>query len=328
MANAPVSDIIDLRAIFKKLLARWWWFVITCGIAGAAGVAYLKVTPKSYLVQAKMLMGEGNKNGFGQKEDFLKGMSLVKGNSQLEDDIALMTSRNNMIKTLQRLDFGISYYETKNFMTIERYDYPPFKVTLDSVAVVVTSIPIHVKVDPVAKTYRVTASGENIRLYNVQKQELADEFVSEYKIDQTVPIGQPFVGENLSFRIEFPEDREYEAGSDYFFKISSLEAQYMNYSTRLSVEPPEDDGHIVKLSLTGPVPSKEAKFINKLMETFIETELYKQQQKGRKTIDFIDLQIGTVSDSLQKAESEMQSTRASTSVLSTVASTPGVPKST
>ncbi len=322
MANAPVSDIIDLRAIFKKLLARWWWFVITCGIAGAAGVAYLKVTPKSYLVQAKMLMGEGSKNGFGgQKEDFLKGMSLVRGSSQMEDDIAMMTSRSNMIKTLQRLDFGISYYETKNFMTIERYDYPPFKVTLDSVAVVVTSVPIHVKVDPVAKTYRVTASGENIRLYNVQKQELADEFVSKYKIDQTVPIGQPFVGENLSFKIEFPEDREYDSGSDYFFKISSLEAQYMNYSARLSVEAPEDDGHIVKLSLTGPVPSKEAKFINKLMETFIETELYKQQQKGRKTIDFIDMQIGTVSDSLQKAESEMQSTRASTSVLSTVAST-------
>ena len=90
MANNPAADIIDLRAIFRKLLARWWWFVITCGLAGAAGVAYLKVTPKSYLVQAKMLMGEGNKNGFGQKEDFLKGMSLVKGNSVGESADASM----------------------------------------------------------------------------------------------------------------------------------------------------------------------------------------------------------------------------------------------
>ena len=212
MANNPAADIIDLRAIFRKLLARWWWFVITCGLAGAAVVAYLKVTPKSYLVQAKMLMGEGNKNGFGQKEDFLKGMSLVKGNSQLEDDIALMTSRSNMLRTLQRLDLGVSYYERKNFMTGEGYDYPPFHVKIDSVAVVVTGIPIHVQVDRVAKTYRVTAEGKNLRLYNVQKQELADDFVADYKIDQTVPIGQPFVWDHLSFKIDFPEYRVYETG--------------------------------------------------------------------------------------------------------------------
>lgn len=309
MATERTNDIIDLRAILKKLTARWWWFVITCGIAGACGVAYLKVTPKSYLVQAKMLMGEGNKNGFGQKEDFLKGMSLVKGNSQLEDDIALMTSRSNMLRTLQRLDFGVSYYETKNFMTNERYDYPPFRVTIDSVSVVVTSVPIHVKVDRAKKTYRVQAEGKNVRLYNVQKQELADEFIADYNVDETVPIGQPFVGDHLSFKIEFPEDREYEAKSDYFFKISSLEAQFMNYSSRLGVEAPEGDGHIVKLTLTGPVPNKEAKFINKLMETFIEGELYKQQQKGLKTISFIEGQINTVSDSLRQVEGSMEGFR-------------------
>lgn len=311
MANTPGADIIDLRAILGKLLSRWWWFVITCGIAGAAGVAYLKVTPKSYMVQAKMLMGEGNKNGFGQKEDFLKGMSLVKGNSQLEDDIALMTSRSNIMKTLRRLDFGISYYETKNFMTNERYDYPPFRVTLDSAAVVITSVPVHVQVDRTKKTYRVKAEGENVRLYNVQTQELMDEFIAEYKVDQTLPIGQPFVGDHLSFKIDFPADREYESKSDYFFKVNSLEAQFMNYSTRLSVEAPEDDGHIVKLTLTGPVPSKESAFINKLMETFIEGELYKQQQKGLKTISFIEGQIGTVADSLRQVESSMEGFRGS-----------------
>ncbi|MBL0128946.1 MAG: hypothetical protein IPP83_16180 [Flavobacteriales bacterium] len=39
-------------------------------------MAHLKRNPwKSYMVQATILMGEGGKPGFGQKEDFLKGMS-------------------------------------------------------------------------------------------------------------------------------------------------------------------------------------------------------------------------------------------------------------
>ncbi len=315
MATTPAADIIDLRAIVKKLLARWWWFVITCTIAGVCGVAYLKVTPKSYLVQAKMLMGEGSKNGFGQKEDFLKGMSLGKASSQLEDDIALMTSRSNMLKTLQRLDFGVTYYETKNFMTNERYEYPPFRVVLDTAAVVITSVPVHVKVDRTAGTYRITAKGENVRLYNVQTQELMDDFIGNYKLDETRKIGEAFSGDHLNFKIVFPEDREYEKGSDYFFKINSLEAQFMNYSTRLGVEMPEDDGHIVKLSLTGPVPTKEVAFINKLMETYIAWELHKQQQKGIRTIDFIDKQVDTVSVSLEEAEQELENNRGNSPVL-------------
>ena len=321
MPSTPTADIIDIRAIFKKILARWWWFLITCTISGAAGVAYLKTTPKNYIIQAKMLMGEGNRTGFGQKEDFLKGMSLVRGNAALDDDIALMTSRSNMLKTLQRLSFGLSYHETHNFLTVERYDYPPFLIKLDSMAVQVSGVPIHVELNKEAGTYRVWAEEKNVSLYNVQKQEMEPEFIEKYAVDQTTPIGEPFVGDHLSFTIDFPEDRSYDPRSDYFFRIISLEAQLMNYGSRLSVEEPDGDGHIVKIGLVGNVPSKESAFINKLMETYIEGELYKQQQKGLKTISFIDEQIGTVSDSLRRVESSMENFRGSSNVMISAAST-------
>lgn len=315
MADQRPQDLIDLRAIFRKLLAHWWWFLITCTVSGALGVAYLKTTPKTYLVHAKMYMGEGANKGFGQKEEFLKGMSLVRGNSQLEDDIALLTSRSNIMKTLNRLDLAVSCYEKHNFLTQERYDYPPFIVKLDTVALQVTGIPIMVEVDRTAGTYRVRAKGKNVMLYNLQKQEIVDEFLPKYEIDQTVKIGEPFVGEHLSFKIEFPEDRKYREGSEYFFKINSLESLLQNYQARLQVTPPEKDGHIVDLTIVGQVPSKEALFLTKLMDTYRETELYKQQQKGYKTISFIDDQIGNVSDSLRRVESSMESFRGASSGL-------------
>ena len=125
---APATDIIDLRLVTRKILRRWWWFAISCGIAGALGVAHLKTTPKTFMVSARMLMGEGNR-GFGApKEDFLKGMSLVRGSSQLEDDIALLTSRSMVVKALNRLDFGVSYHTTHRFLTQEHYIFPPFRV--------------------------------------------------------------------------------------------------------------------------------------------------------------------------------------------------------
>ncbi len=309
MATQPAADIIDLRVLVRKLLRRWWWFAISCGIAGAIGVAYLKVTPKTFQVQATMLMGEGDRTGFGRKEDFLKGMSLVRGSSQLEDDIAVMTSRTNILKTLRRLDFTVTYHEKARFITKERYDYPPFRVHLDSSSLQIVGVPIYVRVNTADSTYTVSAQGRNVQLYNLQTQEVMDEFVAEYNLNRTVRMGEPFSADHLGFRIDFPEDRTYSPGSEYFFRIHSLDQQLMNYGSRLMVESADSKGHIVKLTMTGSSPRKEIAFINKLMETFIEGALYKQQQKGRKTIDFIDDLIGSASDSLRRAEQRLEQER-------------------
>lgn len=309
---APATDIIDLRLVTRKILRRWWWFAISCGIAGALGVAHLKTTPKTFMVSARMLMGEGNR-GFGApKEDFLKGMSLVRGSSQLEDDIALLTSRSMVVKALNRLDFGVSYHTTHRFLTQEHYIFPPFRVALDSVSVQVAGVPIHVRVDRAAGTYRVTAEASNVRLYNVQKQEFLQEFVAEYKLDQTARIGEPFVGEHLSFHIEFPDDRQYRGDVDYFFQINSLDGLVMNYGSRLGVSEPEDNGHVISLSMAGSTPEKDIAYINTLMQAFIEAALHKQQQKGWRTIAFIDEQLGVVGDSLKRAEVAVTGTRNTT----------------
>lgn len=303
------GENIDLKAIFHKLLAKWWLFGLT--VATALGLAYarVKTTPKTYEVQAVMLMGEEKRNSFGGGEDFLKGMSLLRSSGELEDKIAVLTSVNNITKTLKRLDFGISYYERTNFLTTERYEYPPFFITLDSVALQVTGVPIHVSVDTVNKTYRVTAEAENVQFYNVKEQIVPDGFTLDYRIDQTVPIGKPFLGENLAFTIDFPADRTYRPRSDYFFVINSLSSLAREWRGRTMVGPLSDESNIVLVTTAHEVVKKQQNFINKLMETYMEGELNKMQQKGRNTISFIEKQLGQVSDTLMQQQAEQERAR-------------------
>ena len=310
MSAAPINDTIDLRVIFRKLVAKWWLFLLTTTLALLVAVAYLKTTPKQYGVQAVMLMSEKSRSSFGGGQDeFLKGVSYLQSNTDIEDQISVLTSRNNITKTLKRVDLGISYYETYNFLTVERFEYPPFFVKLDTVALQVTGVPIHVSVDRTAGTYRVKAKGSNVQLYNVQKQEVVDQFIEDYSVDQTVAIGEPFVAKNLGFTIEFPADRKYGAGREHFFYINSLEGLVTEYRGKVLAEPLSDKSNIVVLRSKGEVVLKESTFLNKLMETYIEGELYKQQKKGLKTINFIDEQIGTVSDSLKLVETSMEGFR-------------------
>ncbi|MCB0795965.1 MAG: polysaccharide biosynthesis tyrosine autokinase, partial [Flavobacteriales bacterium] len=203
----------------------------------------------------------------------------------------------------------ISYFERKNYLTQERYDYKPFVVKLDTASLQVVGVPIYVQIDRDQGTYRVTAEGKNVELYNVQQELISDLFIEEVAIDQVARIGEPFVGDHLSFTIEFPEDRKYSSDSEYFFYINSLSGNVGYYRGKLSVAPISEASNIVKLSSPGEVVSKERAFLSKLMETYLEVELYKQQQKGLKTINFIDAQIGNVSDSLKQVESSMESFR-------------------
>jgi capsular exopolysaccharide synthesis family protein len=311
MSAAPVNDTIDLRGIFRKLIAKWWLFLITTTISVGLALAYLKTTPKQYSVQAVLLMSEKSRNSFGaSQDDFIKGVSYLRGSTDIEDQISVLTSRTNITKTLKRLDLGINYFETDNLLTVEKYEYPPFFVKLDTLALQVTDIPVYVSVDRAKGTYRVTAKGRNVQLYNVQKQEVMPEFIPDYEVDQTVAVGQPFVAKNLGFTIEFPEDRQYD-GKDHFFIIRNLDGLVNEYRGKVLAEPLSDKSNIVVLRSKGEVVQKERRFLNKLMDTYIEGELYKQQQKGLKTINFIDQQIGTVSDSLRQAENSIVGFRGS-----------------
>ncbi|HQZ44428.1 MAG TPA: Wzz/FepE/Etk N-terminal domain-containing protein, partial [Flavobacteriales bacterium] len=60
--SASANDTIDLQAIFKKLLSKWWVFFITCALAIGGGVAYIKTTAKIYLVKTVVMMSEKDKS--------------------------------------------------------------------------------------------------------------------------------------------------------------------------------------------------------------------------------------------------------------------------
>lgn len=319
--SVPSSDTIDLRAIFRKIKAKWWWFLITVPMALALGVFYLKTTPKKFDVSAVMLLGEKKRTGFSQSSEFLKGTSYLSNSADLEDNVAILTSNKIITSTLQRLGFGITYYATSFFKKSERYLYPPFFVKLDSMAVQVIDVPVYVELDRAAGTYRVTAQAKNVRLYNVQTQEVLPESLPEYEIDQTVPMDSMFVGDHLSFRISFPEDRVYEGNTKYHFVLNSLQDMVIGYRAMTLAVPLSDESNIVTLTIQVEVVEKGQVFLNKLMETYIDFELDKQQQKGRRTIDFIDKQIGTVSDTLQKVESNMKQFRGVSGGMMNAAST-------
>ncbi len=317
MSSTGAQESIDLRAILRKLAAKWWLFLITLTLCGAAGVAYIKTTPKKYAVAGVMLMSEKKRNGFGAtNEEFLKGTSYLRQSGELEDQISILMSYANVRQTIRRLDFGVSYLEEKNFLVTEAYQYKPFIVKPDT-GLQVTGVRVQVIPDLAAGTYRVKAKGVNVKLYDHGRQRTSEGFVDKLDVDGSARIGEPFRSDFLNFSIEFPKGQSYPADTKYYFIINTLDGLTMAYQSKTVATPQSDESNIVVIATEGEVVPKEVDFVNMLMRNYIEVEQRKQNEKGVRTIEFIEEQVKGSSEKLQSAQESLTQAQAGGMVGST-----------
>lgn len=305
---------IDIKQVIKKVLAGWYYFLFTAAVILPLAFLHTRLTDKVYQVRASILLGNGKEDGI-RSEKFLKGMELLTENTDLEDEIGILKSYSMVGSAVNKLDFGISYFEKQNYLTFEKYGADrSFIVELDSTVDQIVNVPISIERTS-EDTYVMKASARNIGTYNFYTHQSGG-YVEAVEIDTTSVAGQPFESENLSFKLHFT--RPYQPGastSDFFFVIYDLSSVTQYYQQQLDIKPISRESNIVELTVRGTVPQKEIIFLNTLLDVYLVNELSKRNQLGLKTIKFIDDQLSGVSDELRKVEGSLESFRSKNNIL-------------
>jgi hypothetical protein len=189
---------LNIKQIFRKLLSKWYYFLVALMITLPLGLRYLKVAPKQYVVKASMLLKSETQNGMGDADDFMKGMNLYTSQTGLEDEIGILKSYTMVDRAMRDVDFAIQYYVSKNFVTEERYGDSPFTIEIDSVVNQIVEVPVYIK--QISSTrYRVKVSAKKVSTYNYYTNQV-EGIIDRLEIDEEVPIDKPFV--NKSARAE------------------------------------------------------------------------------------------------------------------------------
>jgi tyrosine-protein kinase Etk/Wzc len=309
-----MEERVNIKKIFHKLISKWYYFLIGSLITIPLAFAYMKLAQEKYQIRASLLLKNEKTGGLGGgNSQFLKGMELFTSNTDLEDEIGMLSAFNTVEGAIQRLNFGISYFTENNFKTSEHYGERPFTVHLDSSVNQLVGVPIYVERLSTTK-YMVYASAKDVSTYDVISNRVKEK-IPLIDIQEVLDIGKPFESKNLSFRIEFNNAFKVDRDTKMFFKINNQVALAESYRAQLKVEPISIESNIVQLSIRQAVPQKGVDFINKVMQVFLENELYKKNELGLKTIRFIDNQLSGVSDSLRNVEGKLESYRSRNNVL-------------
>jgi capsular exopolysaccharide synthesis family protein len=275
---------------------------------------YTELVSPVYLVRASILLK--NETGSGMNsEEFMKGMELLKAQTEIEDEIGILKSLSLVESTIAKLDFGISYFVEEDFRKREVYGRnAPFTIDLDSSISHLAGVPIFIERTS-NNTYTVEASGEQVSTYNFESGG-SGQALSQVNIHSVCFNDKPFEHENLGFKIKFKSPYRVESEPDkYFFVINDLNSLAENYREKLEIDPITRESNIVEISLKGKVPHKETLFLNTLMDVYLISELNKRRQLGLKTMEFIDEQLNSVSDELRQAEGSLETFRSRNNIL-------------
>jgi len=299
--------VTSIRQTFRRLRSRWYYFLIALLIALPLGYLYNKLSPQQHQVKAALLLRS-------ETPSVTPGNFLPeKPRTAIADEIGILRSNSVVEKAIRELDFGVSYFTKKDFVTEEKYGDSPFTIEIDSVVSQAIGVPVYIELISSTR-YKVSVSGKNVSIYNPYTNQV-ESVISQLEIEEEVPLGKPYKNKYLSFTVKFSGANKADKETKTFFVLQRIQTLTELYRKRLSIEPISSESFIVELTLTGNVANKEITFLNKLLDVYLQNELYKKNQLGLKTIQFIDNQLYGVSDTVKPGSGSQELFRSGNNLL-------------
>ena len=289
---------LDIKRLFYRALNFWYYFPIFLFVATFIALALYQTTTPLNLISAKLLISEG-KDATGKVdvgERALPGVS-IGGQSFIENQSIILTSRKQVEKTLKQLDFEISYFEKENFRKQEIYKKSPFRVIIDSSEVSIRDLEFEVEFLSKDRFRLILEDAEFSEEYN-----LFDKINNPLFSFSIVPVEENIVGVNY-----------YE--KTYGFRINSIESLVDHYQPKILLDRVVMGSTIVEISILENNIQKGKDFLNKLAQNSVDYTLDKKNQIALNTIDFIEKQLVGVADSLGAAENVLENFRSANSVM-------------
>lgn len=237
------NNTIDFKGIIQKLLSYWMFFLVSVSICYIAARVYLHYTTATYRAATTILIKDDTKS-LGLEES-----SLFNENKKVGNELALIKSYDLVEKTINQLDFDVSYYHKGDIKDVELYHKNPFTVLLDSGAHHHGPIYIDFK-SPT--TFQLRIGEKNV-------------------INEIYAVNTPIHSNGLNFTIVCDSLNQHRPVNYnvYFIihKHEQLVQQYTNYMgiARAGKEAPG----IVELSIMGTVPEKLVAFLNTHIQTYL-----------------------------------------------------------
>lgn len=287
------DESLNLKRYISLFISNWYWFAIALLIAISIAYGINRWSEKAYTVSATLLI-KGDQSA--SLSDIFPGSDVYRSQQNLKNEIGILKSLDLNLRVMKQLpDFFIVYTKVgkRGIAETRMYKDCPFVVVFDSLEDQTIGRRIDIKIISDSK-YVLRLNGSKA----FQKE---------------LSFGERFKASGFNFVI-YPRDAngfkfDPNDSNKYYISFISPESLANTYRSKLSVNPIEEDASLVQLTTSGFVPEQEADYLNKLMSIYLDYGLEYKNLTAAQTINFIEEQLGVISDSLKRAEKVLESFR-------------------
>ncbi|MFH2141006.1 MAG: polysaccharide biosynthesis tyrosine autokinase [Bacteroidota bacterium] len=283
------EDTIDIKKFVFKIIANWYWFIVTITISLLITYYINRYSDPIYKVSASILIKDKESSLSGGVETIISDLGLYSRarRKNVENEIGILKSYSIANMAIKALDFKISYFGIGRIRTPERYQNAPFKVELDTTKINSVNYPVYVQV--VSKDeYSLEINGGN----NVKKNIRFEDWYNSENFNFKISLVDEFVDEDVF-------------STRYYFIINDLNKLTNQYRTKLNIETTDKKSSVLLLSTQGYVAQKEVDYLNTLCDAYIQSDLDERNSIAINTIKFIDEQLMQITDSLTNVEDRL-----------------------
>ena len=308
--HTPPSDDIDLMRYVSLFLSNWLWIAAALFLALAIAYVFNRYSQREYNVKSTLMIKEQQASGAIANMEQIFAGNIYNPYPNLEDEVAILQSYTLNYRVIEEMpETHVAYIPVKRNGIQGQRTYRSSPFVLRKLA---DSQP-----EGVQMTIRITEGGrytveidedqlaEWIRHNGGKKDGNAIDGNREY-----LP-GQSFEQGGFNFVLEQRDSTKALSGetSRWLVWFESLPGLTNQYRSGLNVEPVKEYASVFTLSFNGYSPEQGTDYLNTLMKLYILQGMEWKSRAADNTIDFIEAQLGLISDSLRLAENTMESFR-------------------
>lgn len=303
---------IDYEKLILLFLKKWYLYVIT-GII-AFGVAYYinNSTTPLYEVTSTILIQEQEEQRFNP-DNFMSTLNMFSTNLMFKNEMLVLKSTSLIKKTFNDLNLNVRYF-SEEFATKELYKDAPFIVAFNRSSPQL--IGVHYFLTYLGdNTFRLKIEERQATLYSFSENKI-HAIIDIPKIEEIIINQQNVSSDFYNFTVVFDDTENMLEKNDKFsFSFQSRDQFVSNTKQQLSVQAIDPESSAVILTMLVSNPQQGIDILSILGENYLQRDMIKKQYIANKTIAYIDRQLNIISDSLIKAEKNLQNYRVSHDVM-------------
>jgi capsular exopolysaccharide synthesis family protein len=284
--SSTQDETIDVVSVFKKIIRYRVWYGIS--MISALIIAFI-LTPRNDRVFKST------------------GKILIASGEKVPDQIEILKSRNLVAKTIEDLNFEVSYYSLEQKDQVEIYRDVPFMVIQKEDHPQPLGIDFYIEFLDSGK-FSLEAHPGTVQIYQYNLQKLLNGPVN-IDMKRIAYPGEEITGEGYSFNILLTEHYPYwkRKNIKYKFVFHSYQELIEKYKASLVATRENRESSVIALSVTDGHRLKAQDFLNKHIETYLLNTLDQREVVRNSTVNFLDEQIQVVSDSMIISGTSVQS---------------------